>query len=115
MFSEEIGGRIKEVRLANGLSQRELGQRLDTSTGHISWLEAGKAMPGGELLLQLHREFSVDLNWLLTGEEGEPGVMETDEEVRQLVDHYCRVDLQGREILRSLASYVGREKKPSAG
>ena len=115
MFSEEIGGRIKEVRLANGLSQRELGQRLDISTGHISWLEAGKAMPGGELLLQLHREFSVDLNWLLTGEEGEPGVMETDEEVRQLVDHYCRVDLQGREILRSLASYVGREKKPATG
>ena len=108
MFSEEIGGRIKEVRLANGLSQRELGQRLDTSTGHISWLEAGKAMPGGELLLQLYREFAVDLNWLLTGSEPDVLPQESDSDVRLLVDHYCRTDVQGREIIRTLASYAGR-------
>ncbi|EOA03726.1 XRE family transcriptional regulator [Herbaspirillum sp. BH-1] len=109
MFSEEIGGRIKEIRLANGLSQRELGQRLNTSTGHISWLEAGKAMPGGELLLQLHRELAVDLNWLLTGSEPEVLPQEGDKDVRLLVDHYCRSDLQGREIIRILAGYAGRD------
>ncbi|NUT63549.1 helix-turn-helix transcriptional regulator [Herbaspirillum sp. C9C3] len=108
MYSEEIGGRIKEIRLAHGLSQRELGQRLNTSTGHISWLEAGKAMPGGELLLQLYREFAVDINWLLTGNEPEVLPRESDNDVRQLVDHYCRIDVQGREIIRILASYAGR-------
>jgi len=108
MFSEEIGVRIKEIRLAHGLSQRELGQRLSTSTGHISWLEAGKAMPGGELLLQLYREFAVDLNWLLTGSEPEVLPQESDADVRQLIDHYCSTDAQGREIIRSLASYAGR-------
>ena len=108
MFSEEIGGRIKEIRLAHGLSQRELGQRLNTSTGHISWLEAGKAMPGGELLLQLYREFAVDLNWLLTGSEPDVLPQESDSDVRLLGDHYCRTDVQGREIIRTLASYAGR-------
>ncbi len=109
MFSEEIGSRLKEVRLTNGLSQRELGQRLNTSTGHVSWLEAGKAMPGGELLLQLHRQFAVDLNWLLTGDEPD-GLPELgDGEVRVLIDHYCRADVNGREIIRTLASYAGKQ------
>ncbi|ALU90223.1 XRE family transcriptional regulator [Herbaspirillum rubrisubalbicans] len=110
MFSEEIGSRIREIRLSNGLSQRELGQRLQTSTGHISWLEAGKAMPGGELLLQLHREFAVDINWLLTGSEPESVPPEGEPDVRRLVDHYCRADMQAREIIRTLASYAGRTR-----
>lgn len=110
MFSEEIGLRLKEVRLTNRLSQRELGQRLNTSTGHISWLEAGKAMPGGELLLQLHREFAVDLNWLLTGEEQGFLPEQGEGEVRRLIDHYCNADVNGREIIRNLASYAGREQ-----
>jgi len=108
MFSEEIGGRIKEIRLAHGLSQRELGQRLNTSTGHISWLEAGKAMPGGELLLQLYREFAVDLNWLLTGSEPDVLPQESDSDVRLLVDHYCRTDVQFRENTPTIDSYAGR-------
>ena len=110
MFSEEIGGRLKEVRISHGLSQRELGQRLNTSTGHISWLEAGKAMPGGELLLQLHREFAVDLNWLLTGDEPDCLPDQSDGDVRMLVDHYCRADVSGREIIRNLANYAGKER-----
>jgi transcriptional regulator with XRE-family HTH domain len=108
MFSEEIGVRIKEIRPAHGLSQRELGQRLSTSTGHISWLEAGKAMPGGELLLQLYREFAVDLNWLLTGSEPEVLPQESDAGRAAADRPYCRTDVQGREIIRSLASYAGR-------
>jgi hypothetical protein len=35
-------------------------------------------MPGGELLLQLYREFAVDLNWLLTGSEPEVLPQESD-------------------------------------
>lgn len=97
-------------KLTNRLSQRELGQRLNTSTGHISWLEAGKAMPGGELLLQLHREFAVDLNWLLTGEEQGFLPEQGEGEVRRLIDHYCSADVNGREIIRNLASYAGREQ-----
>lgn len=58
--------------------------------------------------MQLYREFAVDLNWLLTGSEPDVLPQESDSDVRLLVDHYCRTDVQGREIIRTLASYAGR-------
>ena len=64
-----IGERFKEIRVRNGLKQQEFAKRIGTSSGYISEIESEKKLPGAETLLSLKREFDVDLNWLLTGEE----------------------------------------------
>jgi transcriptional regulator with XRE-family HTH domain len=60
-----LGQKIKEVRKNNRLTQIEFGNMLGTSSGHISDVENGKKMPGGELLCRLCELFDVDANWLL--------------------------------------------------
>lgn len=58
---------MQQVRAAAQLNQREFAARLGISSGGISQIESGKAMPGGDFLLGVHKEFGVDINWLLTG------------------------------------------------
>ena len=62
-----IGDRIKAVRNAKRLNQRDFSKMLGISSGHISEIESGKKMPGSDIILSLKRELFVDLNWLEDG------------------------------------------------
>ncbi|WP_052702410.1 helix-turn-helix transcriptional regulator [Marinomonas sp. S3726] len=64
-MSKEIGDRVKKVR--GDLNQREFAQRLTVSNGSVSQIEQGKAIPSGDFLLKLNKEFEVDITWVLTG------------------------------------------------
>ncbi|OGI19760.1 MAG: hypothetical protein A2287_01715 [Candidatus Melainabacteria bacterium RIFOXYA12_FULL_32_12] len=63
-----LGNRLKEFRLFKKLTQQELAQKLNTSSGYISEIEANKKMPGSEFLLALLKEYKININWLLAGE-----------------------------------------------
>ena len=65
-----LGDRFKSIRKEKGLTQKAFAAALATSSGYISEIEAGKKIPGGELLTSLKRVFNVDINWLLVGESG---------------------------------------------
>jgi len=49
----EIGKKIKNLRLKNGLTQEELGSRTDLSKGFISQLERDMNSPSIETLFSL--------------------------------------------------------------
>lgn len=49
----EIGAKIKRLRLKNGLTQEELGERTDLSKGFISQLERDMNSPSIETLFSL--------------------------------------------------------------
>src|SRR5574343_158418 len=66
-MSIDVGRRVQQIRAGAGLNQRDFAVRLGISSGGISQIESGKAMPGGEFLLRVHQEFGVDVTWLLTG------------------------------------------------
>ena len=66
-MSKEVGARVLQVRQDANLNQREFATRIGISSGGISQIESGKAMPGGDFLLKIHQEFGVDVTWLLTG------------------------------------------------
>lgn len=65
-----IGERLKKIRKEKGLTLKELAELIPSSPGFISEVENGLKTPGGDFILSLKRIFDVDLNWLLTGEEG---------------------------------------------
>jgi transcriptional regulator with XRE-family HTH domain len=57
---KRVGRRLREARNSMGLLQRELG-----APGHVSRMEAGLTVPGGETLFKWAQECRVSADWLL--------------------------------------------------
>ncbi len=64
---DTIGGRLKQWRVALGLTQAQLAERLEVHIGVLKKYEQGLNVPGGEALAAIART-GVDMRWLLTGE-----------------------------------------------
>lgn len=60
--------RIKSVRKALKLSQREFGERLGVSRDVISNIEYARVQPKELLLQHICRQYNVNRHWLDTGE-----------------------------------------------
>ena len=65
---KEIGLRFKEFRNTIKKSQYKLAEELKSSQSTITKIEIGKLFPGAPLQNYLHRNYHLNLNWLLTGE-----------------------------------------------
>lgn len=70
-----FGGRIRKARELAGLSQAELGRRMETSQTDISRWERGVVMPRLSTLLAIAKACGVSTDWLLTGRNEEQGDM----------------------------------------
>jgi transcriptional regulator with XRE-family HTH domain len=60
--------RIKEIRLANGLSQVKFSERIAISSSYIADLELGKKPVNERILRLICTEYSVNEHWFRTGE-----------------------------------------------
>src|SRR5215204_570801 len=82
---QAVGARLKEARLAVGLSQRQLSFP-GCSAAYISRLEAGDRVPSLQLLRKLAQKLGADEQYLATGEERieqmPPELVETEVELR---------------------------------
>ena len=63
----ELGERLRELRVAAGLSQRELADRVGVGFPHISKVESGKERPSDELLVNVAPHLKVDADELHAG------------------------------------------------
>ena len=64
----QLKDRIKAIRIALKLSQREFGERLGVSRDVISNLEYGRVQPKELLLRHICELYSVNEEWLFHGE-----------------------------------------------
>jgi transcriptional regulator with XRE-family HTH domain len=64
-----IGNRIKQVR--GGLSREDFAAKLSIDKSSIQRYENDENIPKGDVLQKIHKQFNVNINWLLTG-QGEP-------------------------------------------
>ena len=70
----ETGKRIRALRLARGMKQKDLAKRLGIAAPSLSELETGESKePSGPVLAGLCRELETNAEFLLTG-KGHPGV-----------------------------------------
>lgn len=60
--------RVKQIRLALGLSGEKFGQALGVQRNAISRIETGKNGLSEQMLLAICREYGVNETWLRTGE-----------------------------------------------
>lgn len=112
-MSIEIGNRVRQIRANTGLNQREFASRLGISSGGISQIESGKAMPGGDFLLRIHQEFSVDITWLLTGMSvTEPKVNPTElpKEKQALLDAFDGMSEENKRALLQIGKSLSQSK-----
>lgn len=62
-----LNERLKEVRLNQDLSQREIAQTLEIGLKSWQQYENGSSVPGGKVLEALLLKLRVNINWLLSG------------------------------------------------
>ena len=65
MDMEQIGNRIKELRLENNLSQQKFGELLSVSQDTVSLWENGKSVPTTEFLIAIAKQFDVSVDYIL--------------------------------------------------
>jgi transcriptional regulator with XRE-family HTH domain len=75
--AETFGARIKRHRLAAGLTQRQLADKVGVGVPHISKVEADREKPSDDLIVRLAKVFSVDADELfLTARRLPPALAE---------------------------------------
>ena len=59
--------RLKQLRAARGVSQKEMADRLNVKQATVSLWEKGTRQPSRTALAVIAREFGVSLEWLIDG------------------------------------------------
>jgi len=62
-----LGERIKQLRKALGLTQKEFGERIGVKPNTIGTYEIGRNEPIDAVASLICREFGVNENWFYTG------------------------------------------------
>lgn len=65
---ETIADRLKQFRLGEKLSQKEIAKKLGVTNAHISKMEKGKTTPSEALIRLICREYGLNELWLKNGE-----------------------------------------------
>lgn len=79
------GERVKTVRKSKEMTMEEFGKRLGVTRTAISNIEKGYRGLTEQMLKSICREFSVDEEWLRTGDGDMPQKLSEEEEVSALV------------------------------
>lgn len=111
--------RLKELRSALGLRQREVAARLGVSVGNVGNWEIGREPIPRARIYQICKEFNVNKDWLVNG-SGEmfaaplPPIDENEVRRRFVLSCFRSLPEESRAaILDALREYVG-EKSGSA-
>lgn len=99
-----MGERIKELRKALGLTQKEFGERIGIKSNTVATYEIGRNNPIDAVISLICREFNVNETWLRTG-EGEMFLQKTREEEIAALMHDLR---GGPDFRRKFISALSR-------
>ncbi|MFR1579096.1 MAG: helix-turn-helix domain-containing protein [Lachnospiraceae bacterium] len=112
--------RIKKIRTDAGLNQTDFAKKLSISRSAVCKIESGENNPSEQTLKLIQADFSVNENWLRTG-EGEPYMPPGDDRagyisdllegkddefcdmVVQVVKTYSDLDEKSKAVLREFA------------
>ncbi len=83
--------RIKQIRNLEGLSQQKFADRLKIARGNIAAYEVGKNAPSDAVIALICKEFSINEQWLRTGQ----GEMKRQRTRNQQVIEFTNDALEG--------------------
>src|SRR6059036_4083222 len=88
--AENVGARLKRLRLERGLSQRDLSSP-GVSYAYISRIEAGARTPSVKALRKLSQKLGVSVEYLETGRD----IRDVDDRELRLTDAELELRLEG--------------------
>ena len=80
-----MNDRIKKLRKALDLTQREFAERIGMKQNSIALIESGKRNISNQAILSICREYNVNEDWLREGKEPMFIEMSRDEEIAAFV------------------------------
>ncbi len=101
-----FGERLRELRLARGMSQSELAGQADVTTNYISRLEGGGAAAGIDLVARLASALGVPIADLLTTTAAPDDLGVTRQRAKKLFD--AVVQTEDRAVLLLLTQLLAR-------
>ena len=110
-----VGQRIAQKRKELGLSQEVLGERLGVSRQAIYKWESDAALPEIEKLVNLSREFSASVGWLLGEEDDVPEKPELTPEQLRMVEEIVGRYLAAQPAEKTIILRETVEAEPGDG
>lgn len=65
--ADEIGLRLKEIRMKMDIGQKEMAEKLNITPPYLCEIENGKANPGPEFFVRLVKNYNINLNYVFLG------------------------------------------------
>lgn len=93
--NQQIGEKIKDLRLSQGLNQTEFGKKYHLSQNDVTNIESGYKTVSYELLLEIAKDFSVTTDYLIK----ENGVKSNDKDLQYICD-YTGLEEEALKVLR---------------
>lgn len=101
----EVGGRMKTLRLKQGMTQSELAKEFSYTSQNISQIENGRINPSVDVLKVYSEYFHVSIDFLLNGEnfhsELKASGIEGDLDVIQKTVTHIKEKLRSKECLQN--------------
>ena len=104
--------RLKELRTAHGITQKDLGKAIDVGRTTISEYESGKIVPKQEGLLRIANHFNVSVDYL-TGISDDPATRKdntSDLDSILTTIHYLLLDDYDTPVTYEGKTLSGRHK-----
>ena len=110
MDYHQIGGRVREIRIKNGMTQEQLAEAANLSVPYISHIERGFKRPSLETLMRVAGALHVTADCLLSGlQPADRNAFLQD--IEELLDD-C--SLRERRVLLEVASALKRVLRETA-
>jgi transcriptional regulator with XRE-family HTH domain len=95
--------RLRKLRTERGLSQTELGERVELHYNHIGRYERGGARPTADALRRLADALGVTTDYLLEGESSEAAKARfSDRELLRQFQEVEQLDEQDKQVVKTL-------------
>lgn len=110
---DSMKDRIKLIREQNKLSQEDFGNKIKIKRSAVSKIESGLNNPSDQTIALICSEFSINENWLRTG-EGEMFTLQEDEEAAYVAELLDDTDNPLYDLIKAIMktySQTGEKEK----
>ncbi len=101
MDNEKFGNFIKELRKEKGLTQKEMGDKLNITDKAISKWERGLSFPDISMLNSLADFFEVDISELLNCERGAKQEVDVEALIKEAIEKYKNIEEKRKEKIKN--------------
>lgn len=99
-----LGSRIRNARLACGLTQQELADQSNVAIKTVQMIEKGQLNPSYEILYPLIKRLGISANTLF-----DPGISDADERIQRFIGKFQSCTPENQRFLLNALDYLAEQ------